>query len=235
MLQRIALAIPGYHSVSTKWFAQMMRLDRNMNDPLAVTIGVYTPMAMRVMVEELLKAPNWDRLLVVETDTIIPPDALVRHANHTEDIVGSMYFQHDPPFALNVHKILPEGGMVEYPAETVYSWLDNPATYEVDTVGLGCTSIARAVFEKWEPGCLTFDAEYDPQFADHPFSHGVVSHDTYFCREARRQGFRVFVDTSIRCDHLTENHVNVSHWAQLHPRPIVETEPAAESVSASGA
>jgi len=63
--------------------------------------------------------------------------------------------------------------------------LQNPGLIEVLFTGLGCLLISRKVLEKIE-----FD------WAEDSFD------DAKFAEDARKKGFKVYVDTRIRCEHI---------------------------------
>jgi hypothetical protein len=78
-------------------------------------------------------------------------------------------------------------------AATTRAMVEKPALYEVDAVATGFMSIRREVFEKW-------DTEVPMWKAAPPFT----GHDLHFCNEAKKQGFKVWVDSGMPVDHLTQ-------------------------------
>jgi hypothetical protein len=173
-------------------------MDRTCVSGSLIVNGAYLLTAMDLMVEMALKLDDkqhWDRLLVYEHDMIPPPDAITRIANYDPDydIVGSMYFSHTPPHFPFVYIVSDNGDTDPIAPETVKAWCDDPMLYQVGAVGFGFTSIARHVLEKWDPDI--------PMFS---MGEGYGSHDLWFCHKARQQGFKVFVDTGIVCEHLSE-------------------------------
>jgi hypothetical protein len=76
---------------------------------------------------------------------------------------------------------------------------------------LGCTSITRRVLEQWDRDSI------DMFNIDHRFG----SHDLWFCWHARhKHGFNVFVDTGLRCTHLTETPIDLpdnQRWRRPAP------------------
>lgn len=231
-IQSLAIVIPCYHHVPTKFFCNYIEVTRPLDDyEIVVTEAVYLPQAMRHALEEL-KDKEWERLVVIEQDMILPKDALLKHALHTDDIVGSVYFQHAPPYALNCMFADPTNPerMGTPRAPLVKAMLTKPALYKCASVGMGCTSIARRVFENWDKNLPYFRTDYvgrtpgEDDEAQWKFAHGEVSHDVWFCKEAIRQGFEVFLDTSIHCDHLTEGWVNANHYMTANAEELKALE-----------
>jgi hypothetical protein len=125
-----------------------------------------------------------------------PPDAFLRAAAHTpsQEIVGSMYFARRAPHYCTVFEKADLTECRTLHPGTVQQWVENPGVYECAAVGFGFTSIARHVLEKWDRGIAKFDSD----------RVHFGSHDIHFCYYARKQGFKVFVDSAIGCGHLTE-------------------------------
>ena len=60
---------------------------------------------------------------------------------------------------------------------------------ETITCGLGCVLIKRNVLEKVK---FRYDKEKSPW------------DDVWFCEDARKEGFKVYLDTGVRCKHYTK-------------------------------
>ena len=161
-----------------------------------------------------------ERVVVIEADMILPKNALLKHAMHTDDIVGSVYVQHSPPFLINAQWQAADGSR-KWGHPTPESWRgifdQGPALVKCDVVGLGCTSIARKVIEEWPEDTLMFWNDYSRDDKGDPTTLGEVSHDVWFCTHARDLGYNVYLDTSIQCAQLTEGEVTVANYVKHHP------------------
>lgn len=188
--------MPLYTHVSTNWFIHFLQMDRS---PVVDTIAIrklYLASAMQNMVKFALESPvEWDRLVVYEADMQPPYDALARIAQYPDrvDIVGSIYFQHPVPHHPVVYTQADEDHFAYLDGSQIDTMMTQPGLYPVDAVGFGFTSVHRRVLEKWNPDIPMFGGEQH-----------AIGHDLYFCREARKQGFAVHIDTAIHCGHLTE-------------------------------
>jgi hypothetical protein len=145
---------------------------------------------------------DWDRLVVFEHDMIPPLEAFNRIAQYRpeHDIVGTMYFKHHWPHHVMAWMQMAPPQFSPLTAEVVRTMYDNQALYEVDGVAMGFTSIARRVFEEWDPNVPMWD----------PIPP-LVGHDLHFCNEAKKQGFKVWLDSGIGCGHLTLMPVGYQH------------------------
>lgn len=219
---RLAIAMPTYHSVPTAVFGSFLNLDRTGITITSTTIssGVYLSAAMRSFRDELLERNDpFERLLIIEADMVLPRDTLIRHAHHTEPIVGSVYTMHSPPFPP-----IFTAPADEHDYHRTFSYLEvvemmtTPGTYECVNVGFGCTSIRRDVLEDWPAGM--------PMFANRQglTSDGIsveLGHDVAFGLEARRHGWKSYVDTNIVCGHLTEVQHTIDDYLRAgHPENL---------------
>ena len=91
-----------------------------------------------------------------------------------------------------VYQQVTETGFKPLHYTQVEPMVEKSGLYPVDAVGFGFTSIHRRVLEKWDQNTPMFGGELE------------LGHDLWFCREARKQGFAVHVDTAVQCGHLTE-------------------------------
>jgi len=136
-------------------------------------------------------AANYDYLFSVDSDIVFPPDTLKKMLSHNVDIVSGLYIQRIPgTHALEIYLPNQWGGMNRAELQN----LPDNALVEIGGCGFGC------VLAKGE----IFSAVGYPQFEYHvALDHkDTISEDTDFCAKARNKGFRIYVDTSIKCDHL---------------------------------
>jgi hypothetical protein len=194
---RLLLILPLYTHVSTNWLIRFLELDRTaVVDTLAVR-KMYLAAAMNRLFENAAKRDDWDRLVVYEADMMAPCDALTRIANYPDslDVVGSIYFQHPPPHHPVVYGHVDDDHFSHLAPNQINEMMTKPGLYPVDAVGFGFTSVHRRVLDKWDTAKQMFGGENE------------LGHDLWFCREARRQGFSVHLDTGIHCGHLTETSI----------------------------
>lgn len=223
-LQRVVVLIPAYTNVSTRFLTNILGLVAIHPEPIDFLVmqSPYVDQSMRHAVADLLEQPDWKRIVVIENDMIAPRDALIKHALHTDDIVGSVYFQHAPPHEINCMFAEPgDTGRYGHPsAPSTKMMMEKPALWKCDAVGLGFTSIARRVCEDWDANIPMFQTGYKHEERADSFTHGTISHDVHFCVEARRQGFEIYLDTSIQCQHLTESWTDWRHYFNSHAEEL---------------
>jgi hypothetical protein len=203
-----------YRQVSVNWFFNWTQMNK---DDVVGVIGVegaYLTLAMSTLVEKAMNEfHDWDRFVVMEQDMIPPVDALQRIAQYgpEHDIVGSTYFKHEPPHHVMAWQQVKPPHYSPLSRDVVRTMVENPALYEVDGVAMGLTSISREVFEGWDPSVPMW----------HP-TPPLAGHDLHFCNEAKKQGFKVWLDSGIGCGHLTEMPIGYAHSQEalaLHEPP----------------
>ena len=134
---------------------------------------------------------NFEYLMFLDDDVIVPPDAYVKLLAHKADIISGLYMRRTEPICPVMMRVQPNGQA---------SWVANfpvGETIEVDYVGAGCLLIHRRVLEKMQKPWFEWACGRE----DFQPSHRT-SEDYYFCRKAKELGFRVQVDTSIQCTHI---------------------------------
>src|SRR5512139_740221 len=134
--------------------------------------------------ERIVKAENYDYLLTVEDDMIVPPDALEKMLDVDADIVYGVYcFRKGAPL-LNISK--PHDLMESYGLpDNLKEWRKlYGQVIPCGGLGFGCTLIRRSVFDVL-------------QFHSEP-GHDA---DSQIARDALRLGLRQMCDTTVLCGH----------------------------------
>lgn len=156
--------------------------------------------------EELAKtALNFgcDYLFMIDDDQLADPDLVFSLAKHNVDIVGALTFTRNPPHNPVIYETV-EGydpsSKARYGPFTrqVKSYPRNRLV-ECDAIGFGCvlinTRVLKALPQPWFMG-----------------SHGT-GEDIHFCLEAKKRGFRVFMDTAQKMGHLGNPVVITEEYA----------------------
>lgn len=201
--QKLVVAWPLYRQLPVAWFFQWEQMDKRHVAAVVGTEAMYIPMAMAQLVDMAFeKCPDFDRLIVFEHDMIPPLDAFNRIAQYRDehDIVGTMYFKHDWPHHVMAWMQVKPPFYSPLTAEVTKQMVDNHALYEVDAVAMGFTAIRRQVFEKWDRSVPMWD----------PIPP-LIGHDLHFCNEAKKQGFKIWVDSGIGSGHLTLVPIGYGH------------------------
>ncbi len=169
------------------------------------------------MVDQFLENDRAEWLWIVDSDAVFPPDMLdnlLADADPVErPIVGALAHQkrgkvdadYQPVLdarGLQVREVQPtmyktewddQGDWVGYREVTSY----RAGLNEVDATGCHCLLVHRSVFEAIES-----DHPYR-WFREDEIAPGIIAgEDIWFCLEARKAGFRIFVDTQLEAGHV---------------------------------
>lgn len=148
----------------------------------------------RNMLRKKVIDEGYDYFFSLEQDVIPPPQALHELLVHDTDIVSAVYTK---KYKLVGEKSGKNLGEKELPLAWVrvgdkttqmeMDDLDPPRLQQIRGVGLGCMLISRKVLEEVQ---FHFDA-----------NHSSFD-DMWFCNDAQKAGFSIFLDTGVLCKHL---------------------------------
>lgn len=154
-----------------------------------------------------------DYLFFIDSDCVIPPDALKKLVEHDKPIVAGMYFHKTAPFAPVVYTKNEKGlydCVMEYPKDSLF---------EVDGVGMGCclikTEALKRFARKGEGGLECWAFEPIPAADGRP---GITGEDFAFCKRAQEAGYGIYVDTGVQCKHQTVRYVDEEYWEKAKER-----------------
>lgn len=130
---------------------------------------------------------GYDYVFMVDSDVVLPEDALVKLLSDNKKIVFGIYPRkyEDTVECIRIHPTIP------WDIFTVEeSRFDD--TIEVKACGFGCALIDTSVFSH---------INY-PFFKYEDFGNGdILSEDFYFCERARAAGFPIYANFSVKCKH----------------------------------
>lgn len=169
--------------------------------------------ALRDKAATLAQREGYTHLLFLDADMVWPTDVLTKMLrHHDQGIVSGLYHLKGgdfPPVALR-DGIQPDGSvMTQYFHDRAYLETGT-ALRPQQVVGMGCTLIPMAVFDRIGPR---------PWFAYELDDEGWprVSEDVAFCRKASEAGFGIWLDPAVKCGHVT-THVITEKWHRAAAR-----------------
>lgn len=221
MNKKILIAVPTNKNVETETMKSIYDLiiPNGYNTELQFFFG-YRIDQIRNLISEWAK--NYDYLLAVDSDMVLPNDTLIKMLAADKDIISGLYIQRKPDVhILEVYKSTSNGGCVNIP----YNEIQGKGLVPIAACGFGCVLIKGDVFRKMEYPHFVYTSAIDHAY--------TISEDVYFCNKARSLGFQLFADTSIICDHIgntkflvnspikTEEKTHVQKIAELDllPKP----------------
>lgn len=151
---------------------------------------------------------EYDYIMWIDSDQVFQPQNLIKLLNWNKDIVCGMYMMQDNiNYAvvpnMNKNDVLKKGSYTFLNRAKVKEWKENRpnSIHKVDYCGMGFMLVKKGVFEKLEfpwfrsTETIIEDKERNVVIRD------TNSEDYYFCCEARRLGFDVWVDPEVIVGH----------------------------------
>jgi hypothetical protein len=116
-----------------------------------------------------------DFLFFVDSDIVLPSDALDRLLAHDKDIVGATYIKRAPPHSILGSRL---DGRLETPREGLVAMAEMPT---------GCLLIRTKVFERLKR----------PYFRHEVLGDTMIGEDILFCRTVGARGVEIFCDMGL--------------------------------------
>lgn len=146
---------------------------------------------------------NYDYMFCVDSDIILPNDALVKLLQANRPIASGVYRQRK--FDANIPELFLGLDVVEDEEKKTLCFnmtredlakfeSKNEYSHEIEACGFGCVLIAREVLEKIEKPHFFYKHSID--FKD------TVSEDVYFCQNAKKAGFPTYFVPSLKVGHI---------------------------------
>jgi cellulose synthase/poly-beta-1,6-N-acetylglucosamine synthase-like glycosyltransferase len=163
-----------------------------------------------------------DYLFFIDSDCVLPVDALKKLVADDKDIVAGMYFGKVEPFPPIIYTKTEKGlyrHMTNYPKDQLV---------EADAVGMGCClikvdALKNFVFDKeleYEGG---FKKTVKESYAFEPLPSPdskfyAMGEDVAFCKRCQDLGYKIYVDTGVQCAHQTVRYIDERYYQAADQR-----------------
>lgn len=161
--------------------------------------GYNSPKARTRLVEgrnklvDLVLREKYDYFFSLEQDIVPPPDVIERLMSHSKDIVSGVYFvgKRDEKGvrleAVAYKKKVKIGDVEGFPVFSFDELMPSRLVGNLAFTGVGCLLIKKEVLKK-----IRFRYDLNIEACD----------DRFFGEDARKNGFEIFLDTSMFCSHM---------------------------------
>jgi len=190
--KRILIALPTAKNIETDTFLSIYRLEvpQGIETYLECFYG-YNIDQVRNLICEFGIRNEFDYIFFVDSDIILPPDALKKLLLNDKDIISGVYIQRKLNGKIpEVYRKNNSGGR----SNIDYQELIEDKLMEVDGCGFGCVLVKTKTLEQIGYPQFVYQDTLD-------FAY-TISEDVYFCNKAQEKGFNIFVDSSIKCEHI---------------------------------
>jgi hypothetical protein len=195
----VALAIPLFEPIAPSAMTSIIALVRHATasgllQGLFFTDGLFYDVARNTLVADVLgSAGRFTHVLWIDSDMVVPIDALERLLAANRPVAGGLYHTkrgnlHPAVFALEPLRAF-EGRL--------------EGTARVDGFGLGCALVRTSVYE-----------EMAAAFGDrrwHVLAY-ETGEDAWFFQRCKKLGVEVWIDTSVQCGHVRDQAVTTADW-----------------------
>lgn len=188
--QRILLAIPTAKYIESETFKSIYDLE--VPDNVELTFQYFFGYQID-QIRNLIAhwAKDFDYLFSVDSDIILPPDTLKKFLKHDVDIVSGVYIQRKPNTEIiEVYRKNEHGGVSNVSMKDLMPI----GLHEIDGCGFGCVLVKSEVIKKIGYPQFVYKSALDHK--------DTISEDVYFCKRAQEVGAKVYVDSSVICNHL---------------------------------
>ena len=187
---RILIAVPTFEHVQNEVFQAIWDMDKGGHTVDFKIITGHDCAKARCMIAKHAINNNYDYVLQVDSDTVIPKDALLKLLDPQADIVMGCCPKKNtnrgdyplcPVTCADLSKCL------------TINDLQGEKRIPIKVGGFACALVKVDVLKK-------MDYPYF-KYIEYP-SGAALSEDYYFCLEAIKKGYKIYADPRVKCGHL---------------------------------
>lgn len=200
---RLMIAVPTMGVINTELVARLMEWQARA--PAGQLLFYFSlsvspvDRARNQIVEKFLATEQATDLLMIDSDTLPPLDAIERLLSHERDIVTGLtpIASHDKETAgMHFYDNCFESVDRDEEGKTIQTNIAqrNTGLREIFRCGAACLLVTREVFTMLPKPYFIFET-------NHENTEHKRSEDIYFCDTAREAGFTIYADTDVICNH----------------------------------
>jgi len=195
-MSSVLIVVPTFDSIEPDTFKSIYGLKKpdGCNVMFDFIRGYDVARARNLIVREALQF-GFDYLLMVDSDIVLPRDALTMLLSIDKDIVLGWYPRKRSTTGQTELFALGHSDFVDTNNINVKD-IQGDAPVEIKGGGLGCALIKTSVFTTLGCGPWFKYVEYE--------SGDVLSEDNYFCDVATKCGFKIYYHPQVRCGHVNK-------------------------------
>ena len=189
----VVIGVPSRGKIHIRWMMHLHKMPTYLPPAIqwsyAYTVNKEIADARNRIVEEALKR-NAKYIMWIDDDVFPPYDVIAKLMKHQKDIITGVYWTKCENEAPVLFKHTGEGPWYDFPRNQLV---------KVESAGMGCTLVRTSVFEKMAKPY--FKSNWIRTLPDGTTSRVAVGEDLYFFDKAKENGFEIYCDTSMLCDH----------------------------------
>lgn len=187
---KILIAVPTYETIAPETFKSIYDVDRCGHDVAFEFVKGYDCPTARNNIAEKAVNGNYDYVLMVDSDVIIPKETLKYFTDPVTNIVlGCCPRKNSTDGRIELYR----PGTFSFTDYFTYGTLPDNDRVVIKGGGFACAMVDVSIFK-----LLPY-----PWFKYVTYEDGSsLSEDLYFCVQAEKSGFIVEADTRVRCGHM---------------------------------
>jgi len=191
---KLGICVPLYNVVPASFFVNFINRIHELYDQNKFDVQIYmrtstiVDKARNDLVNMALK-DNCDYILFIDSDTLVPKEAVNELLKMDVDVASGLYFSKGKPY-LPVARVN-EGDMHFFLEDFEFNKI-----MKIAGVGMGCCLIKAKVFKDME------FPYFKLEWREHEGVKYQIAEDLYFCEEAVKKGYGIYLNTGILCKHF---------------------------------
>lgn len=190
---RILIAVPTFETVSTETYKSIWDMDKAGCQTDFEAVKGYDCARARNRMAQIAIEGRYDFIMMVDSDIIVPEDALAKLMEKPTDMVLGCYphgHKDDQEHLAELFRF----GQYNFAERIPYSELTGKDRIRVKGGGLGCALISVSALDQLSV----------PQFKYVTYDNGsALSEDLYFCLKMFNAGKTIEADPRVKCGHVT--------------------------------
>lgn len=203
---KILIAVPTFENIYPDTFKSIYDLETEDHEVSFEYVRGYDCATARNRIAQIALDGNYDYVLMVDNDVVLPKDALKMFLDEPKDVCLGSYAHRDTDNIYRgrtcICKLTDGNGKkyFNYPLDSEYTAEELKGLCSsghnkvlIHGGGMGCAFIRTSVFQKIEYPWYDW-VNYK--------SRGMLSEDLHFCEQCRVKKIPIYTDTRVMCGHM---------------------------------
>ena len=192
---KILLAIPTSRYIETECIVSLFAMQKQPHEIEIFIPKNYAVDVGRNIIAKYAQENEFDYIMWVDSDMIIPRNTLTRLLSHDKDVVSGVYSYK----VLNNDEVVAKKFMDEertdYGNLKIKAIQNSSGLIEVDGFGFGCVLTKVSMFDKIPFPWFIYTQD--------------MGEDIFFCRKAQNEGYKLWLDTDVICGHIGQINYDI--------------------------
>lgn len=207
-MSKVLIAVPTFESIFPDTYKSIWDLDRGGHTADFEFVRGYDCATARNRIVQKALDGNYDYVLMVDNDVVLPKDALKNLLDAPVDVCLGYYAHRDRDNIyrgrVNVCKYLDQNGCrwYNYPLESEFTATEihrlqqnGDKKIRIHGGGMGCALISTRVLKQIEYPWYDWVNYKDS-------NRGMLSEDLYFCEQCKKADIPIYTDVRVGCGHI---------------------------------